>query len=299
MLEYVLDYLKANDVEYKRKIKLSGISPVKIGGYAEVVILPQNIDELIQITEFCRRENIKVKIVGTMSNILPDDDGYDGLLIKTDRIAGVEACGCEIVAECGVPLIRLARISSECGLSGFEELSGIPGRVGGAVYMNAGAYEREISDIITECRVYDSKIREVISLKAEDIGFSYRESKFSTQEWILLTAKFRLTESASDNILCRMKDFKRKRELTQPTSMPSLGSVFKRPKRGVSAGAIIDKCGLRGYSVGGAGISEKHAGFIVNLGGAASSDFKKLVSLAETEVYQKFGIRLEREIEFL
>lgn len=299
MLESLLEYLKIKDVKYKESIKLSGLSPIRIGGFARIIILPQNIAELVDALQFLREEKVKTKIVGGMSNLLPDDSGYDGVLIKTDLIREVEISGNEITAGCGASLFRIARLTSEQGLSGFEELSGIPGRVGGAVYMNAGAYGREISDLVTECDVYDKDSRERVKLTPSQMCFSYRESLLSKQNRILLSAKFRLIEASSREIIHRIGVLKEKRMSSQPMEMPSLGSAFKRPRAEVSAGELIDKCGLRGFSIGGAGISEKHAGFIVNLGGATSLDVKRLIGLAEHRVYEKFGVRLQKEIEFL
>ena len=299
MLECVLEYLKAQDVEYKENVKLGGISPIRIGGYAKIVILPRSIDELVNLLRFCGRKGLKVKIIGSMSNILVDDMGYDGILVKTDKLRGLEVIGNNFVAECGVSLYRLAGISSKCGFSGFEELSGIPGRVGGAVYMNAGAYGREISDLVTECIVYDIESSNVTCLKSADLAFSYRESSLRHNNFLLLSASFRLFNSSCEVVLNRMKECRQKRIASQPTNMPSLGSVFKRPDTHTSAGELIDKCGLRGFLIGGAAISEKHAGFIVNLGGATSGEVKALAALAERSVYEKYGIRLQREIEFL
>ena len=299
MLEYVLEYLKAKDVEYKENIKLSDISPIRIGGYAKIVILPRNIPELLDAFKFCSREKVKVKIIGGMSNILPEDSGYDGIIIKTDKLKNVEFSGDEIVAECGASISRVAAASAEHGLSGFEELSGIPGRVGGAIYMNAGAYGREISDILSECTIYDVDSAEITVLSSDQLHFSYRKSDLSSGNFVLLSAKFHLSEDLTDNISQRMKEFGQRRRSSQPTNMPSLGSVFKRPDPNRSAGELIDKCGLRGFSIGGAGISEKHAGFIVNLGGATAGEVKSLMTIAERTVYEKFGIRLQREIEFL
>jgi UDP-N-acetylmuramate dehydrogenase len=301
MLESLSEYLKIKDVKYKENIKLSGLSPIRIGGLGRMIILPRNIAELLDVLHFLERERIKVKskTVGGMSNLLPDDTGYDGVLIKTDLIREVEISGNEITVGCGASLSRVARCTSEQGLSGFEELSGIPGRVGGAVYMNAGAYGREISELVAECDVYDADSGERVKLTPEQICFSYRESLFSKQNWILLSAKLRLCEVASREIVHRMSVFREKRISSQPTDMPSLGSVFKRPSAEASAGELIDKCGLRGFSLGGAGISEKHAGFIVNLGGATALDVKRLIGLAEHRVNEKFGVHLQKEIEFL
>lgn len=299
MLECILEYLKAKDVEYKENIKLSDVSPIRIGGRAKMIVLPRNMSEFLNVLRFCGREKIKVKTVGGMSNILPDDVGYDGVIIKTDNLKNVEFTGDEMIAECGASLSRVAGAALKFGLSGFEELSGIPGRVGGAVYMNAGAYGREIADLFSECRLYDTDSAEIVQLSSSDLHFSYRKSDLSGSGLILLSAKFHLAEDSSDSIRQRMKYFAQKRRRGQPTNMPSLGSVFKRPEPNRSAGELIDQCGLRGFSIGGAGISEKHAGFIVNLGGATSDEVKSLIALAEFSVYGKFGICLQREIEFL
>ena len=299
MLDSVSEFLKAKDVEYKEKLRMDRISPIKIGGPAALVVLPENIEQFLEVVRFLSGNKMVFKIVGGMSNILPDDDGYDGILVKTDHLREVTVDGCEISAECGTSLYRLAMLACECGLSGFEELCGIPGRVGGAVYMNAGAYGREVSDLFEECTVFDINTSQILIFKPQDLAFAYRKSRLRDENILLISAKFRLSQALSRDILEKINGYKLKRRMTQPTEMPSLGSVFKRPSPKLSAGELIDRCGLRGFSMGGAAISEKHAGFIVNVGGACSHDVKKLISFAEASVYDAFGVRLQREIEFL
>ncbi len=299
MKEYIKEYLKHSDVEYKENENMRAFSSIKIGGCASLVILPRNKFEFVRIMRYLRKNNESFKILGNMSNVLLPDENYSEIIIKTDRMSAYSVHENTVDADCGVKLPLLANVFCEYGLSGLEELSGIPAQLGGAVFGNAGAFGREISELIYECTVYDKIGGEVFDLPLSELFFSYRESVFQKNELAIISVKLKADFCSSSVIRERLLDFREKRKDTQPVGKPSLGSIFKRPAEGVSAGRLIDECGLRGFSLGGAEISLKHAGFIINRGTATARDVKELIYIAENAVKKKFGIELKREIEFL
>jgi UDP-N-acetylmuramate dehydrogenase len=233
-----------------------------------------------------------------MSNVLPPDGIYNGALISTKRLSDVYHEGRTVVAECGAVSASVFGYALRHGLGGAEALYGIPGTVGGMAYSNAGAFGYEFSDFFVSGRVYIPDERKILTLGREELNFKYRESEFSKREMYLLSAKFSLRDVSRDDSLLKIKEFKRRREETQPIGIPSLGSVFKRGYYGAPA-KLIDKLGLKGYSVGGAEVSDKHAGFIINRHNASSSDFKATLRHVKESVYNEFGVLLELEIELL
>lgn len=299
MVDEIFDFLKMNDVKYKKDVKLSKISTVKIGGIARIVSYPDSTDKLILLLKFLQKCEIDYKILGRISNILPADEGYQGVIIKTDLLRGVNCKDCYIEADAGVSLAVISKCALRGGLSGFEELSGIPGSLGGSIRGNAGAFGREISDLISFITAYDPFSGNVVALDPTELCFAHRDSSFRKNNWIILSARLRLVQSDVSSISTAMQKFKEIRRATQPIGEPSLGSVFKRPGEGLYAAKMIDECGLKGKSIGGAKISEKHAGFIVNSGGASARDYLSLVGYAQKYVYERFNITLEREIEIM
>ncbi len=299
MIEYIKEYLKNEDIKYKENKNLKDYSHIKIGGIARIVILPENMSEFIKILKFLDGNKTKYKILGNMSNVLPRDTVYETVIIKTDKVNKIcFGAGC-CLCDCGVRLPFLSWRYCDLGFSGLEELSGIPGQLGGAVYANAGAFGREISDVLSECYVYEKSGGEILRLSASELGFGYRKSNISYKGFVLLSVKLKALAADKENIKKRTKDYREIRKQSQPYEFPSLGSVFKRPSDGISAGKLIDECGLKGYSLGDAEISSKHAGFIINRGCASSDDVKSLAEIASEAVFKKFGIVLEREIEYL
>ena len=299
MVDEIFDFLKMNDVKYKKDVKLSEISTVKIGGKAKVVSYPDSSDKLILLLKFLKKSEINYKILGRISNTLPSDDGYQGVIIKTDLLRSVNCKDCYIEADAGVSLAVLSRCALREGLSGFEELSGIPGSLGGSIRGNAGAFGREISDLVSFITAYDPFSGNVVVLDPTELCFVYRGSSFRKNNWIILSSRLKLVQSDVSSISTAMKRFMEIRKATQPIGEPSLGSVFKRPCEGLYAAKMIDECGLKGKSIGGAKISEKHAGFIVNSGGASARDYLSLVDYAQKCVYERFKVSLEREIEIM
>lgn len=299
MIKYVSDFLKMNDVEFKKAIKMSTVSTVKIGGIADIVAYPNSENQMIMLVTFFEKQKIPYKIVGRMSNILPSDERYNGVLIKTDRMDHYRFGNCGAVASAGVLLTRLAIESEKLGFSGFEEIAGIPGSIGGAVTGNAGAFGKEICDTVTSVVYFDIKSGTVNRISAEDCDFEYRSSLFKKLNGIVLSVDFCLTKSDSLTIRNKRMLVAENRRKTQPYGAPSLGSTFKRPSLVLSAGKLIDECGLKGYCIGGAEISNKHAGFVVNKGKATAKDYLAVSEYAKNEVLNKFGVRLEYEIEIM
>ncbi len=297
MLENIIRYLKMKDVEYKEDLKMDSLTSIKIGGMAALTVYPKSATEIKNLLDLINKTNIKHKIIGRMSNILPCDEKYEGVLIKTDRLRGITVKGNSLIAYVGEGLPTLSRVAALYSLSGLEELAGIPGSLGGALYGNAGAYGRSISDITESCEIYDIRENRIRNIEKNELEFSYRDSVFKRSGFLIISVKLTLASGSSDNIFARIREYKEKRLAAQPTE-PSLGSIFKR--HGDSpVSRLIDLLGLKGTRIGGAEISQKHAGFIVNRGGATSQDVKSLISFTEKKILSEYSIKLEREIEYL
>lgn len=296
MLEYIKEYLKANDVEYKENFKLSKISRIKTGGDSKVLVLPENKLRFLRMLSFFKECKQRYTIVGGASNILFSDKGYDGLVIKTDKLRDFTFTGKSVRAECGTPISALSSILTSRGFSGFERLCGIPGSVGGAVFGNAGAFGSDISQFVKSIEAYDLESGEVVNISCTDADFSYRHSIFSGGRLIILSALMEFKESTPRAVQEESMRWRTRRMETQPYNYPSLGSVFKKPSSDVFVGQLVESCGLKGTVVGGASVSEKHAGFFVNTGDALSSDVVSLINIVSAVVYEKYGIVLEPEI---
>ncbi|MBE6976114.1 MAG: UDP-N-acetylmuramate dehydrogenase [Ruminococcaceae bacterium] len=268
----------------------------RIGGPVEAMIFPKSREELSEIMSVSALLDCKSAILGAGTNVLAPDDGISGIVIcLKDCLSGMELLDDNrIGVMAGVTMTRAAVFAANHGLGGMEFAHGIPGTVGGGVYMNAGAYGGEICQICESVEVMDSKgtIRQV---SAADMRFSYRHSALEETGEIVISAIFCLEPKPADEIRAKMKELMGKRSASQPLDMPSAGSAFKRPVGGYAA-ALIDQAGLKGYSVGGAAISTKHAGFAVNLGDATAEDVKNLLSNVSDIVFEKSGIRLEPEV---
>lgn len=268
----------------------------RIGGPAEVVILPKNREELGEILQKLQEIGVTPRILGAGTNVLAPDDGIQGVvLILKENFGGVELLDeTHLQVSAGITMTRAAVFAATKNLSGMEFAHGIPGTVGGGVYMNAGAYGGEIKDI---CESVDVMFMDgaIVTIPAEEMHFGYRHSRLEEEDGIVLSAVFRLTPKPEAEIRSYMQELMTKRKTSQPLDLPSAGSAFKRPVGGYAA-ALIDQAGLKGYRVGGAAVSEKHAGFAVNLGGATAEDVKKLLKQVSDIVFEKSGIRLEPEV---
>ena len=224
--------------------------------------------------------------------------GFDGFVIKTDRIGAYFKAENKIYAECGARFMSVCQYAQQCSMGGFEELMAIPGSVGGMVFANAGAYGKEISDITYSCEIYDTETDKILMLYKDEMLFSYRNSILKHRPLILLSCIFDLPVSEPEKVAAMLEYYKQKRMESQPYGMRSLGSVFKRPQ-GYFAGELIEKAGLKGYRIGGAEVSRKHAGFIVNTGNATAEDYISLKDYIKKCVFKRFGVLLEEEIEIL
>lgn len=270
----------------------------KIGGCADIFCEPKNADELKKLIDFFKSNSIPHTVIGNGSNLLVSDKGVRGAVIKTgSRMAEININGDTITAGAGALLSRLARIATEEGLSGMECISGIPGSVGGALYMNAGAYGAEISDI-TESVTYLMPNGELVCSPRNDLKLEYRNTSFMENSGIIVSCVLRLKRGNKERIAADMAEITKRRIDKQPIELPSAGSFFKRPE-GHFAGKLIEDCGLKGFTVGGAKISEKHAGFVVNFNNASAADVIGVMNGVRDRVYSETGVTLEPEVRFL
>ena len=268
----------------------------RVGGPAEVMAFPESAEELSKLLKWSAIMDCKPAILGAGTNILAPDAGIRGLVIcLKDALDGMEQLDeTHIRVMSGVTMTRAAVYAANLGLSGMEFAHGIPGSVGGGVYMNAGAYGGEICQICESVEVMDMA-GDLTVRSCEEMGFSYRHSILEEEAGIVVSAVFRLVPGVTEEIKAKMKELQGKRSASQPLDLPSAGSAFKRPVGGFAA-ALIDQAGLKGYTVGGAAISTKHAGFAVNVGGATAEDVKSLLTQVSDRVFEHSGIRIEPEI---
>ena len=270
----------------------------RIGGPADFYLCPHSTKEVQQAVQICKEENLPYFILGNGSNLLVSDKGYRGVIIQLwKNFSDISVKGCCITAKAGALLSKVAAEALEAGLTGMEFASGIPGTIGGAVFMNAGAYGGEMKDIIKEVKVLDDQ-GEVRVLSNEEMKLGYRTSIVKEKGYTVLSAVLELKKGEPSVIRETMEDLKNRRTSKQPLDMPSAGSTFKRPE-GYFAGKLIMDSGLRGFSVGGAQVSEKHCGFVVNKGGATAEDVTVLIREVQRRVKEKFGVELETEVRFL
>lgn len=279
-------------------VPLRELTSFRIGGPASVVVTPVSQDILEKVIRLLNHDGQNYVVLGRGTNILAADEGYQGVVVRIcDAMQNVKVQGSIIVAETGASLKSIADTALSHGLGGLEFASGIPGSLGGGLYMNAGAYGSEIKDVLQEVTAIDSTGR-TFNLGRADMKMGYRESILQSKSWTACQAVLQLTERDPAAIKALMKEYAQRRKSTQPLEYPSAGSVFKRPE-GYYAGALIEAAGLKGYSVGGAQVSEKHAGFIINKGGATCRDVLELVHHIRRVVYEKSGIMLVPEIRYL
>ena len=270
----------------------------RIGGPADYYLCPHSAKEIQKVVEICREEKLPYFILGNGSNLLVSDQGYRGVVIQLwKNVSDIRVEGCLIHAKAGASLAKIAAEALEEGLTGMEFAAGIPGTLGGAVVMNAGAYGGEMKDILKEVLVMDQQGR-IFTLEKKDLKLGYRTSAVKEKGYIVLAAVLELWPGDREEIRKLMEDLKQKRVEKQPLDLPSAGSTFKRPE-GYFAGKLIMDAGLRGFSVGGAQVSEKHCGFVVNTGGASASDVLTLIREVQKRVREKFGVELETEVKFL
>lgn len=270
----------------------------KVGGPCELFVRPKDEKSLIEILKIIRKNNYNFYILGNATNVIVKDQGYKGIIISIkNRLKDVKVDGLKITAGAGLSLKELSQTAYENSLSGLEFANGIPGTVGGAMTMNAGAYDGEMKNVVESVRFIDNlgNIREYSN---EDMDFSYRDSKVGDENLIVLSATFVLEKGDKEKIREKFQEFDRRRSEKQPLDLPSAGSTFKRPE-GYFAGKLIDDSGLRGFRHNGAGVSQKHCGFVVNYDNASASDVLETIEIVQKVVYDKFSVKLEREVKII
>lgn len=267
----------------------------RVGGPADVLVRP-TVEQLAGVLGLCREYGEPYTLIGNGSNLLVGDGGIRGVVIELAEPAGaIEVNGNEITAQAGAMLAKIANTAAAAGLAGMEFASGIPGTIGGAVVMNAGAYGGEMKDILVHVKVLNEQGEEK-KLTVEELELGYRRSCILEKHYLITEVTVRLTSGHEEEIRAKMKELNEKRIEKQPLSYPSAGSTFKRPE-GYFAGKLIMDAGLRGYTVGGAQVSEKHCGFIINKGGATAADIRQLMQDVAEKVYEQYGVQLEPEVK--
>ncbi|HPT85112.1 MAG TPA: UDP-N-acetylmuramate dehydrogenase [Bacillota bacterium] len=296
--QYLISESESGELTFLADYPLSALCTFKIGGPADFVVYPKTERALISLVEYARSIGVRYNVFGNASNVLFDDPGYRGVVIFTSELKSIKIDGPIITAGSGMSVTALSVAAYRSSLSGLEFTYGIPGSVGGAVYMNAGAYGGEIKDVCISSRVYNPETGEIEVYSGDEQRFGYRESIYMNSPLIILSSDFRLNESDPVEIEALMKNLMNQRIEKQPLDLPSAGSVFKRCK-GYFTAKLIEDSGLKGKSIGGAQVSEKHAGFIVNKGGATASDVLKLIEHIQEEVYRQFGVEIQPEVRFI
>ena len=292
------DLCKKIECEYSTDVLLKDYTSFKIGGKADVMIFPDSIEKLSALISLIGNEKITSLVLGKGSNMLVDDSGFRGVVINTCKLDKITlADDSTVVCQCGVSLSRLCRFALENSLTGLEFAFGIPGTAGGAAYMNAGAYGGEMKDVLVSCEHIhsDGSFGEFCADKLE---LGYRHSVYSDSDMLITSLKLKLSKGNPEEIKAKMDELMGKRRDKQPLEYPSAGSTFKRPE-GYFAGALIEQCNLKGYSVGGAQVSEKHAGFVINKGGATAYDVISVIEHCQKTVFEKTGIMLEPEVKII
>ena len=288
--------LDIENIKENESLKLH--TTYKVGGIAKYFITPNDFDELIKLLKYLKDNNIKYMILGNGSNTIFSSKTYDGVIINLSNLNKMKIDGNKIFVEAGYQLIKLSIDAMNNNLSGLEFASGIPANVGGAIYMNAGAYKSDMSEIIEEVTFLDENY-ELKTLRKDELNFSYRHSLFQEKNYIIISAILKLTSGNKEEIKALMDKRKQRRVESQPLEYPSAGSVFRNPSEDIFAGKLIEDLGLKGYSIGDAKISEKHANFIINNGNATGEDIKALISLIKEKVKEKYNIDLIVEQKFV
>ena len=296
-MTFLSEIMKIGGVDFCENAPLDIHSTMRVGGMARLAAFPKSVDALCELLCFLVKKEIKHFVAGHASNTIFPDGEYNGVVVFMKNLKKVSVSGSDITAECGVNLIYLSEIAKEKSLSGAEFLCGIPGTVGGAVYMNAGALGYSVSDIVLSSKLYLPQ-KNIFEIGRYAHCFAFRESVLRHNGAVLLSTTFRLEHGDKQKISDTMNEMRKKRSSSQPLDKPSAGSVFL-PVGDIPAWKYIDGAGLRGASVGGARVSDKHAGFIINTGGATASDVRSLVKHIQNAVYEKYGVELKTEIIFV
>lgn len=295
MLDFIKTELAGIDVRVDEPLK--NYTYTKVGGPADLLAFPRSRHELQRLLTFAKTHQLEWTVLGNASNLIVRDGGIRGMVIMLEKMATITVSGYVIEAEAGANLIETTRVASRHSLTGFEFACGIPGSIGGAVFMNAGAYGGEIAHVLTSAQLL-TKDGDIITLEARDLKFGYRHSAIQESGAIVLSAKFALKPGDYTQITQEMARLTHLRELKQPLELPSCGSVFKRPV-GYFAGALISEAGLKGYRVGGVEVSTKHAGFMVNVDNGTATDYENLIASVIEKVKEHSGVTLETEVRII
>lgn len=293
-LEEIINLLE-NDGDIKENVSLKTLTTLKVGGISKYVFYPKNVTSLKKALTLFKENNINYKIFGNGSNIIPSDKIYDGVIIKLSSLNNLKINDEVIEVEAGYSLMKLAKEVIKLGLSGLEWANGIPGTIGGAVYMNAGAYKQDMSFVLEKITALDENMN-IVTLNKDELDFSYRHSRLMEENLICLSATLKLEKKDISLIEEVVNKRKEKRMETQPLEYPSAGSVFRNPFNDF-AGRLVEECNLKGKQIGEAMISLKHANFIINKDNATGKDVLDLINLAKKEVKEKFNIELKQEQE--
>ncbi|EGL38724.1 UDP-N-acetylmuramate dehydrogenase [Parvimonas sp. oral taxon 110 str. F0139] len=271
----------------------------KIGGNCIALIEPREVSDIVETIKICRENSIKFFVIGNGSNLLVPDEGYNGVIIKLKgEFSTIQVEGEYLIVNSGAKLSEVYTVAYENSLTGFEFASGIPGTIGGAIYMNAGAYGGEMKDIVESVQVLDLDNFELRELKNEELEFSYRKSIIQRKNYIVTTIKLKLQNGNKEEINAVYEDLRERRNSKQPLNFGSAGSTFKRPE-GHFASKLIEDAGLKGYHINDAWVSEKHSGFVVNKGNASYKEVMDLIEYVQKVVFEKFGVKLETEVRIL
>ena len=297
-MELIDEIKKLNVGKILTNVSLKDYTTYKVGGIAKVMVYPKNTESLVKLLEFLKRENVKFMVLGKGSNVLFSDKEYDGVLIKLDEFNKIEVHNNRIIAGAGAPIIKVSREAIKHSLAGLEFASGIPGTVGGCVYMNAGAYNSDMGYVVSRVKVLTPKMT-VITMVNRECDFHYRTSFFKkNKNYIVLEATFNLKKGNKELLEEVVADRLKRRLESQPLEYPSAGSVFRNPKD-MYSGKLIEDLGYKGLEKGGAKVSEKHANFVVNYNKATAKDIKELIDFLKDEVKEKYGVDLIVEQEFI
>ena len=294
----LIEFCNDNSILFKKNVLLKNHTTFKVGGPCKIMFFPDSTEKLLKIGKYVIENGYDYFVIGNGSNLLISDKGINKVVINTSEINEISLSDDNtVIASAGVSLIKLCKCAYDNSLSGMEFAYGIPGTVGGAVFMNAGAYGGEIKDVITEVTHLNDK-GEIETLSSDKLDLSYRHSYYSDKNYIVLKIKFTLLPGNKTDIKQKMDELMSRRKSKQPLEYPSAGSTFKRPE-GYYAGALIEECGLKGYSSNGACVSEKHAGFVINKNNATAEDILNVINHCRKTVFDKKGIMLEPEVKIL
>jgi len=296
--QYLNTAVKEGRLTYQTEASLAALSSFRVGGKADCAVFPKTVDELAALVALCRTASLPYVLIGNGSNVLFDDKGYRGVVIVTTALTSCHREGNLLHCDCGASLTHLSMVAAKAGLGGFAFAYGIPGTLGGAVFMNAGAYGGEMKDIVREVLWYDPETDELGRYIGEENHFGYRESVYQHEHKLILSAVLALSPADPAAVLADMEEYMKRRREKQPLEFPSAGSTFKRYP-GYYTGKLIEEAGLKGHAIGGAAVSTKHAGFVINTGGATSADVLALISHIKAVIKERNGIEISCEVRYI